>query len=82
MIEIFGKDNCIWSDKSKELLDSRHMSYKYYTLGVDYGIDFIIETFPGVKTVPIILINGFRVGGYESLQAYIEETASGYAHDI
>lgn len=82
MIEIYGKPNCNWCVKARELLNSKGINYKYYSVGEDVGIDFIIETFPGVKTVPIIVVDGFRIGGYEDLKGYIEETAGGYAHDI
>ena len=78
MIEIYGKSDCIWCEKSKQLLDDAGRFYKYYSLGEDYGIDFIHENFPGVKTVPIIVIDGFRIGGYESLKGYVEETGGDY----
>jgi glutaredoxin len=82
MIEIYGKPGCIWCERSVALLDTRNISYKYYTVGLDVDLNFIKDTFPDVKVVPIIVINGFRIGGYESLEAYVEETAGGYAHNI
>lgn len=82
MIEVYGKTNCNWCVKARELLNSKGINYKYYSVGDDIGIDFIIENFPGVKTVPIIVVDGFRIGGYDDLKAYLEETAGGYAHDI
>ena len=81
MIEIYGKEYCVWCEKAKALLIERGIPYKYYTIGTDVDIEFIKETFPGIKSVPIILVNGFRIGGYESLEGYLEET-NGYADDI
>ncbi len=78
MIEVYGKHNCNWCVKAKELLNSKGINYKYYYVGEDVGIDFIIETFPGVKTVPIITVDGKRIGGYEELKEYLEETAGGF----
>ena len=82
MIEIYGKQYCVWCEKAKALLIERGIPYKYYTIGEDVDLETIKEKFPGVKTVPIIIVNGFMIGGYESLQGYVEESISGYAHDI
>ena len=82
MIEIYGKTECNWCVASRQLLNERGVNYKYYNLGDDYGVDFLRENFPGVKTVPIIVVNGFRIGGYEDLKSYLEETSGGYGHNI
>jgi len=78
MIEVYGKQNCNWCVKAREILNQHGINYKYYSVGDDVGIDFIMESFPGVKTVPIIVVDGKRIGGYEELRAYLEETAGGY----
>ena len=77
MINVYGKPDCTWCVASKKLLDDRSISYNYYSVGEHVGIDYIIESFPGVKTVPIIQINGKYIGGYEELKAYLEETSGG-----
>jgi glutaredoxin len=41
-----------------------------------------LENFPGVKTVPIIEVNGKHIGGYQELLGYLEETSGGYGHAI
>ena len=78
MIEVYGKSNCNWCVKARELLNSKGINYKYFSVGEDVGIDFIIESFPGIKTVPIIAVDGKRIGGYEELKNYLEETAGGF----
>lgn len=78
MIEVYGKQNCNWCVKARELLNQKGINYKYYSVGEDVGIDFILENFPGVKTVPIVAVDGIRIGGYEELKGYIEETSGGY----
>ena len=80
MIEVYGKPDCVWCDAAKKLLNETNTPYKYYSVGQDIGIDFIIENFPGVKTVPIIVVDGFRIGGYESLKSYLEENKNDYGH--
>jgi glutaredoxin len=78
MINIYGKIDCVWCERAKALLTERQIPFNYYSVGEDVGIDFVLEKFPGVKSVPIVEVNGKRIGGYEDLQMYLEETASGH----
>jgi glutaredoxin len=82
MINIYGKQNCNWCDRAKATLTERSIPFSYYSVGEDVGIDFILEKFPGVKTVPIVEINGKHIGGYEDLKQYLEETSGGHADHI
>jgi glutaredoxin len=82
MIKVYGKHDCNWCNMAREVLDERKLAYNYYYVGEDVGIDFILENFPGVKTVPIIEINGKHIGGYKELLAYLEETSGGHADSI
>lgn len=80
MIEVYGKDGCIYCEKAVSLLNERSMKYTYYKLGEDITVDEFKEKFPGQKTVPVITTFGLNIGGYEALQGYIEETAGNYGH--
>ena len=61
MITIYGKPQCPYCDKAKALCDMRGLEYTYKTLGIDYQIDELLETFPGAKTVPQIIINEQKI---------------------
>ena len=82
MIKVYGKPDCTWCSASKQLLSDRNIKFEYYSVGENIGIDFILETFPGVKTVPIIEVNNKFIGGYEQLKQYLEETSGGHADHI
>lgn len=74
MIQIYGKDGCSYCVKAKSLCEARGLNYEYLTMGVDYTREQLFETFPMVKTVPQIVVNGTKIGGYSELLNYIEET--------
>jgi len=74
MIEIYGKPMCPFCDKAKALCEQRGYNYEYKTLGTDYTKEELLETFPGARTVPQIVINGNKIGGWEQMVKYIEET--------
>lgn len=72
-IIIYSKPNCNWCVKAKELMNKLQLNYTEKVLDVDYSREYLrllvyganpqSETFP--LTVPQIIVNGYRVGGYE-----------------
>ena len=74
MIEIYGKPMCPFCDKAKNLCETRGFKYTYKSLGTDYTREELLEQFPNARTVPQIIINGEKIGGYEQFANYIEET--------
>jgi glutaredoxin 3 len=78
MINVYGKDGCSYCVKAQELLNQRNLSYTYIKLGIDISLEEFKEKFPNQKTVPVITVHDFKIGGYDQLVSYIEETAGGY----
>lgn len=74
MIEIYGKPQCPYCVKAKNLCEQRGFKYTYKTLGDDYSKEELLETFPGARTVPQIIVGGNKVGGYEQFTQYIDDT--------
>ena len=83
MITIYGKPMCPFCDKAKALCEQRGYAYEYKTLGTDYTKEELLETFPGARTVPQIVINGSKIGGWDQMVKYIEETNyTGTGHSL
>lgn len=83
MILIYGKPMCPFCDRAKALCEQRGFNFEYKTLGTDYTKEELLETFPGARTVPQIVVNGLKVGGYEQFAAYLEETGyTGTGHSL
>ena len=74
MILIYGKPMCPFCDKAKALCEQRGFDYEYKTLGTDYSKEELLENFPGARTVPQIVVNGLKVGGFDGFTKYLEET--------
>ena len=74
MIEIYGKPMCPFCEKAKQLCETRGLKYTYKSLGTDYTKEELLETFPGARTVPQIIVGGTKIGGYDKLGTYLEET--------
>jgi glutaredoxin 1 len=75
MIEIWGKPACPYCEAAKRLCESRNLKYVYKQLDVDFTRDEVLETFPGARTFPQIIVSGTKIGGYDKLGTYLEETS-------
>lgn len=83
MILIYGKPQCPYCEKAKTLCEQRGYQFEYKTLDVDYTKEELLENFPGARTVPQIVVNGLKVGGFEGFTKYIEETGyTGTGHTL
>jgi len=70
-VEIYTKNNCIWCDRAKLLLDSKNIEFKEIDLSDDQKREkFYNSIGENVKTVPQIYIDDMRIGGYQDLVAW------------
>lgn len=74
MIYIYGKEGCSYCVKAKTLCENYNLAHEYIEIGKDISREALMEEFPNAKTVPQIVVNGLKVGGYDQLVKYIEET--------
>jgi glutaredoxin 3 len=73
MIEVYGKPDCNYCTKAKDLLNSKLVAFDYYSVGEDVTTEEVIERFPNARSVPVVVVNGNHIGGYEELRTLIEE---------
>ena len=83
MIEIYGKPMCPFCDKAKKLCETRGFDFTYKSLGTDYTREELMEQFPNARTVPQIVINGEKIGGYDQFTQYLDDTGyNGTGHSL
>ena len=71
---IYTKDNCIWCDRAKILLDSKKISYNEIDLSDDSErLKFYEKIGDDVKTVPQVFIDDKRIGGFQDLKVFLDE---------
>jgi len=71
---IYTKDNCIWCDRAKILLDSKNISYNEIDLSDDSErLKFYEKIGDNVKTVPQVFIDDKRIGGFQDLKVFLDE---------
>ena len=73
-IIVYSKDNCVWCDRAKNLLDSVELSFEEIDLSNDNDRkEFYKKVGEGVSTVPQIYIDNERIGGFPQLVNWFEE---------
>ena len=74
-IVIYSKSNCPNCTTAKRLLDSKGIGYSEIDMEKLTGEakDWFVKTYPDVRQMPQILIEGQRVGGLAGLQAALKE---------
>ena len=73
-VKIYTKDNCIWCDRAKGLLNAHSIDFNEVDLSDDEGRqNFYKKVGNNVKTVPQIYIDDKRIGGYPHLKEWLNE---------
>jgi glutaredoxin 3 len=71
-ITVYSKTNCPYCVKAKALLAFRGKEYTEVLVGVDMLREDFMDTFPDVRTVPFIVIDGVKIGGYDNLVEWLD----------
>lgn len=74
-VELYTKDKCPFCFKAKALLKDRSISFTEHRLGVDFTREMLVEKYSTAKTYPVIVVDGFFIGGYENLDKMLNESA-------
>ena len=73
-VKIYTKDNCIWCDRAKGLLNAHSIDFNEVDLSDDEERQsFYKKVGNNVKTVPQIYIDDKRIGGYPHLKEWLNE---------
>lgn len=71
-VEVYTKPDCPYCFKAKQLLKSSNIPFNEYKLNEDFTREFLMDKFPHAKSYPLIVVDGFHIGGYSQLQEMIE----------
>jgi glutaredoxin len=74
IIHIYGRPNCQWCTAATNLLDRKGFKYAYHNLfDMEPKQAQSVLDNSGMKSVPIVNIDGTYIGGYENLEQYIRD---------
>lgn len=74
MFSIYTRDGCSFCEKAKKLLNQNNIQYNEYSIGKNVLREEVLEKFPGVKMLPIVVgVDGTLLGGYEDLVVHLQQ---------
>lgn len=72
-VTIYTKENCIHCTKAKMVLTNKGMHYNELKLNEDFTKETLKELFPSADTFPVIVVDGFNIGGCLELEMILNE---------
>jgi glutaredoxin 3 len=72
-VEIYSKPNCSYCALAKQVLRDNGISFSENILEKDFTRETLKEKFPSATSYPIIVLDGYFIGGYNQLKTIIEE---------
>lgn len=72
-VTIYTKENCIFCTKAKMILASKNISYNELKLNEDFTRENLLELYPSAKTFPVVVVDGFNIGGCAELEMTLNE---------
>jgi glutaredoxin 3 len=72
-VEIYSKPQCPYCDMAKNLAEREGYELTYKMLDEDFDRETLMETFPGARTFPQIIVDGNKIGGYQEFKQLVDE---------
>ena len=70
-VEIYSKPQCPYCDMAKRLAEQKGYELTYKMLDEDFDREALMETFPGARTFPQIIVDGEKIGGFTEFKALV-----------
>lgn len=70
-VVIYSKHQCPYCDMAKRLAEQKGYDLEVYMLGEDFEREQLMETFPGARTFPQIIVDGKKIGGYDNFKVLV-----------
>jgi glutaredoxin 3 len=70
-VEIYSKPQCPYCVQAKALAEREGYELTYKMLDEDFDRETLMETFPGARTFPQIIVDGEKIGGYTEFKALV-----------
>ena len=71
-VEIYSKPNCPYCVQAKALAEREGHDLTYKMLDEDFNRETLMETFPGARTFPQIIVDDKKIGGFTEYKALVD----------
>jgi glutaredoxin 3 len=75
-VTIYSKYDCPHCTAAKVLLSNRGITFSEQVLDIHFTRQTLTETYPSAKSFPVIVVDGFYIGGYTQLESMVNRNNS------
>jgi len=72
-VTLYTKHDCFYCSQAKVLLASKNIQFNELKLNDDYTRDNLLEMFPSATMYPVVVVDGFNIGGFTQLKSMLAE---------
>ena len=76
-VVIYSKPQCPFCVQAKALAEREGYELTYKMLDEDFDRETLMETFPGARTFPQIIVDGEKIGGFTEFKAIVDASKLG-----
>ena len=73
-VTIWSKPNCPYCSRAKNVLTTHGIQFEEKMLDRDFTREILQEQYPTAKSFPVVVIDGFYIGGYTQLAEKLNES--------
>jgi glutaredoxin len=75
-VVVWSKPDCPFCVRSKNILRNFNIQYEEMMLDKDFTREQLLEMYPTARSFPVVVIDGFYIGGYTQLEQKLNEEHS------
>jgi glutaredoxin len=75
-VELYTKQGCSACAATKIMLETNNIPFKQFIFNEDFTREFLIEKFSSAKTFPVVVVDGYHIGGYLEMRKLLENKAA------
>lgn len=72
-VEIYSKDNCGYCTMAIQEAEMKNLDFTVQKLDQDFTREEMVEKFPGVRTFPIVVVDGEYIGGFVEFKRHVSD---------
>lgn len=72
-VTLYTKPHCNYCVMAKQLLMTAGVPYTESKLDVNFTREELVELYPSARTYPVVVIDGYHIGGATELEQYLSE---------
>lgn len=72
IVELYTKDDCGYCIAAKTLLRAKGIDFSEQKLGIHFTREMIKQKYPDASTFPVVVVDGFFIGGYNQLDEQLK----------